>query len=101
MAVKVSEYQDFVDEVWVNNDTDPRIPMAVAALGLVGEAGEVSEHYKKYLRGTHKLNVEEIKIELGDVLYYVTKLANMHNWTLKELMEANMTKLTQRYLKAS
>ena len=46
------------------------------ALGLVGEAGEVAEKVKKYLRDNTKVNQKEIVKELGDVLFYTTALAN-------------------------
>jgi len=42
-----------------------------AILGLVGEAGEVAEKYKKYLRGDYEVirNDPAIMKELGDVIY--------------------------------
>ena len=66
------------------------------ALGLVGEAGEVAEKVKKYLRDDTKVNQKEIVKELGDVLFYTTALANYFYSNLPEVMETNMDKLNDR-----
>ena len=66
------------------------------ALGLVGEAGEVAEKVKKYLRDDTKVNQKEIVKELGDVLFYTTALANYFYSNLPEVMEVNMDKLNDR-----
>ena len=47
--------------------------LAMVGLGLVGDAGEVADMVKKYLRdGT--LDRERLAHELGDVLYYCAQL---------------------------
>ncbi len=56
------------------------------ALGLTGEAGEVAEIIKKHLRE-----------ELGDVLWYLTVLAEMNGLTLAEIAVENIHKLKARY----
>ena len=45
-------------------------------LGLVGEAGEFAEKIKKQIRDGNEVNQLELVKELGDVLFYVTALAN-------------------------
>ena len=65
-------------------------------LGLVGEAGEVAEKIKKYLRDKTKVSQKEIVKELGDVIFYATALANFFYSNLPEVIEANMTKLDDR-----
>jgi len=65
-------------------------------LGLVGEAGEVAEKVKKYLRDNTKVSQKEIVKELGDVLFYTTALANYFYSNLPEVMETNMDKLNDR-----
>lgn len=98
--MNTEKYSDFVEQVWVGgkNGKDADTQLAIAALGLVGEAGEVTEHIKKYLRGTHKLNVEEIELELGDVLYYIHKIANHLGLNVKIIRNKNVKKLSERYL---
>ena len=63
-------------------------------LGLCGEAGEVAEKVKKYIRdGTPMLGVG---LELGDVLWYISALADGLGVTLEEIAQANVDKLRSR-----
>lgn len=65
------------------------------ALGLAGEAGEVAEKVKKHIRDG-VLNVEELKKELGDVLWYLAAIASDLGLTLDDVAEANLQKLRSR-----
>lgn len=71
--------------------------IAIWALGIAGEAGEVAEHIKKHLGHGHPLDTEEIREELGDVLWYVAVLSNELFIDLNEVAEKNIQKLGQRY----
>ena len=71
--------------------------IAVWALGLVGEAGEVSELIKKHIGHGHPLNTAEITKELGDVLWYIAALANELGISLDDIAAANVAKLQSRY----
>ena len=64
-------------------------------LGLCGEAGEVAEKIKKSLRdGT--LDLENLKAEIGDVLWYVAALSGSFGFSLDEIAEKNLDKLRSR-----
>ncbi|HGY5536683.1 MAG: nucleoside triphosphate pyrophosphohydrolase family protein [Prochlorococcus sp.] len=69
-------------------------------LGLAGEAGEVADKVKKVLRdrqGVFDLNTREaIKLELGDVLWYVAQLASELGFDLEDVAQANLDKLSSR-----
>ena len=69
-------------------------------LGLCGESGEVAEKVKKVMRddnGKFDANhIEEIKKELGDVLWYLANLASELNLTLEEVAQSNLDKLQSR-----
>jgi NTP pyrophosphatase (non-canonical NTP hydrolase) len=71
--------------------------MAVAGLGLAGEAGEVADHIKKVIGHGHALDREYIKKELGDVLWYIQYEASLIGYTLEEVAQANIDKLKARY----
>lgn len=71
--------------------------LATFALGVAGEAGEVADLIKKHLGHGHPLDVQKLKLELGDVLWYVAALAALHEIPLSEVAEANIEKLTKRY----
>lgn len=66
------------------------------------EAGEIAGWYKKYkLRGnpTGKLTKDDLKGEIGDVLYYITRLAAINGWDLSNIMDFNIQKLDDRTAK--
>jgi NTP pyrophosphatase (non-canonical NTP hydrolase) len=91
-------YDEFTADLarYPSTQTDGKIVSAMyCALGLVGEAGEVSEKIKKWHRDG-KIDKEAVALELGDVLYYLTRLANEMGFTLKDVERMNRAKLTKR-----
>ena len=64
-------------------------------LGLCGEAGEVAEKVKKQVRDS-TFNRHEVAKELGDVLWYLSNLANDIGYNLDEIADINIEKLTSR-----
>jgi NTP pyrophosphatase (non-canonical NTP hydrolase) len=64
-------------------------------LGLMNEAGEVGGAYKKEIRDNID-NTDLIIDEMGDVLWYLTRLCDIYNITLSELMVENINKLVGR-----
>lgn len=80
----------------------PDLDLNYALIGMGGETGECLEFHKKFnLRknraGTHRL--EDLKQELGDVLFYLTRAAMLCGWSLSEIMEQNKQKLDDRVAK--
>ncbi len=77
------------------------VPSAVRlyqyGLGLAGESGEVCDLIKKYLGHGHELDVEKLKLELGDVLWYIAGLAHVLGLSLPGVAKANIAKLQARY----
>lgn len=74
--------------------------LSYAVLGLNGEAGEVADKVKKVLRDSGGiLDVDTraaIAAELGDVLWYVSAVANQLGTSLGEVAAANLEKLRSR-----
>lgn len=92
------DYDKFTADLarYPKEQTDPAIIEAMyCALGLVGEAGEVSEKIKKWHRDG-ALDKSAVVLELGDVLYYLTRLANVMGATLGDVQNKNVQKLTSR-----
>src|SRR3989344_1637300 len=69
-------------------------------LGLAGEAGENANKIKKIFRDKKgivtKETEEELKKELGDVLWYVAELATQLNLSLEEIAVLNIERLQSR-----
>ena len=74
-------------------------------LGLVGEAGEVADKVKKILRDKKGLfdkeSKDEIKLELGDVLWYISQLSSELGYELEEVASANLQKLNRRKIRGT
>lgn len=88
------EYPEFVDKRC--KTTNVRDRDFLAALGLVGEAGEVAEIWKKHLLHGKPLDREHLIQEMGDVFWYFTLMMANECITLDEIVIANMAKLRER-----
>ena len=74
-----------------------KLNVLYAAIGMCGEAGEVSELVKKYEYHGHAIDTEHLARELGDVLWYVSYMADLFGYSLGKIMEMNHDKLAKRY----
>lgn len=75
---------------------DQQARAAFLALALNGEAGELGEKVKKYVREDDDTYLEEARDELGDVLWYMAQLATLLDADLSEVAEDNLDKLLDR-----
>lgn len=77
--------------------TDKRL--GLCGLGLPGEVGEVVDLIKKFLyhRNGKPLDVEKLKDELGDMLWYFAVLLDTIGLTFEDVMMANVAKLEARH----
>ena len=66
-------------------------------LGLAGESGEVLDIIKKALYQGHKMDIEKIAEELGDVLWYIAEICAALGVDMDEVAERNIAKLMTRY----
>jgi NTP pyrophosphatase (non-canonical NTP hydrolase) len=67
---------------------------------MSAEAGEFTEIVKKvFLQGKpyNADNVEHLKIELGDILWYAAQACMALDVSFEEVMERNYLKLSARY----
>ena len=73
---------------------------AYAALGLVGESGEVAEKIKKIIRNQcGKLTTKDyidIEKELGDCLWYIAELCSIFEFKMSNVAKKNIQKLQDR-----
>ena len=94
----LDEYQDATEETAIYPVVEQSF--VYPALGLAGESGEVLDKIKKLFRDKKGLPLpedkEEIKKELGDVLWYLARLAKEFDIPMSEVANCNLDKLKSR-----
>jgi NTP pyrophosphatase (non-canonical NTP hydrolase) len=74
--------------------------LLTGAVGISAEAGEFMEIVKKIIfqgKPANEDNIEHLKIELGDILWYVAQACLALDISLEELTDMNIKKLSKRY----
>ena len=88
IAHKTADYSNFVPA------------FIYLCLGIAGETGEVVEKIKKIVRNNDgkytEDDLKEIEKELGDVLWYISELANEFNIPLSSIANTNLEKVLDR-----
>ncbi|HEX3051042.1 MAG TPA: nucleoside triphosphate pyrophosphohydrolase family protein [Aggregatilineaceae bacterium] len=98
MALTFNDYQQRAAETakYPNVGSNPIYP----TLGLAGEAGEVCEKVKKVIRDQNgqfdEAAILAIQKELGDVLWYVARLAAELGLDMEQVAAVNLDKLASR-----
>ena len=88
-----NEYQEFVKTMKVYPE---KHAIVYPTLGMQGESGEVAEKVKKWLRGDRELDKAELAKEVGDVMWYIASLADDLGYTLQDVVDMNIEKLSSR-----
>lgn len=99
----LQDYAQFVlsrckpgEDVLSSLDAD-KAHLAHMANGLATETGELIGPLKKHLYYGRDLDVENVKEEAGDLLFYLTAILSACGLTIDDALAANMAKLTKRY----
>ena len=85
-----NEYQKLAKETDLGN------PLNYYYLGLAEEAGEVAGLRKRFLRDEGNTDHNKLTKELGDVLWYLSMIADKYNIDLEDIAVANLIKLSDR-----
>jgi NTP pyrophosphatase (non-canonical NTP hydrolase) len=92
-----NEYQKLAKQTAVY---PPEHGLTYALMGLGGEGGEILNKYKKVIRDQNCVmtseNKEDMKKELGDVLWYVAAIASEIGVELQDVAQDNINKLFSR-----
>jgi NTP pyrophosphatase (non-canonical NTP hydrolase) len=98
MRTKWGDYQSESKKTALRVQTSH--PVVYPTLGLLNEAGELAGKVKKILRDKDGRiddhEVDRLKGELGDVLWYFTQICTELGLTLEEVAEANLEKIFDR-----
>lgn len=90
-----NEYQYLASRT-INNNLTVRDMELHAIHGMAGEIGELHSIYQKEYQG-HDVDLEHIKKELGDLLWFIAEYCTSYDWDLEEIMQMNIDKLKKRY----
>jgi NTP pyrophosphatase (non-canonical NTP hydrolase) len=90
------EYMREILRTYAGSD-EMREKLCLGALGLSGESGEVADLVKKQLFHGHPLDLQKLRDELGDVLWYFMFICDTLGISLEEVMAGNVEKLRTRY----
>ena len=118
-ALEITKHRDFVDSVTseATKDCDAFIEnldelqdgdskwnqpqrLLTGGIGICSEGGELLDLVKKILFQGKKPTPElrhKIKLELGDVMWYVQQVLIWGGWSLNEVLAENINKLDGRY----
>ena len=67
------------------------------AVGVSGEAGELLDAIKKHTIYQKPLDVENVKEEAGDILFYLSNILQSVGLSFEEVLQHNIDKLSVRY----
>jgi NTP pyrophosphatase (non-canonical NTP hydrolase) len=85
----------------VKNLTPEQANLWHMATGVSGEAGELLDAIKKHVIYQKPLDVENVKEELGDILFYMSNLMQSVGLSFEEVLQHNVDKLSVRYSSGS
>lgn len=66
-------------------------------LGMQTEVAEIADVYKKHIAYCREIDFVNVKEELGDIVWYIANMCNLHGWDLEDILETNIHKLKLRY----
>ncbi len=68
-----------------------------AAIGLATESGEILDVFKKSIFYGKDIDVTNLKEEIGDIFWYVSRMCEVLDISFEEVMRTNIAKLKARY----
>lgn len=92
----LNDYQDAAGKY-----QSPTAPPEERVFGILEESGEVAAVFKRMMRGDYGPDVAAAKLhkELGDILWYIARVAADNNWTLEDVAQTNLDKLEDRWIR--
>lgn len=90
------EYQAAANRTAAEGSSDLRL--AISGMGVAAEAGEVCDILKKWLGHGHQRDLDKLKSEAGDVLWYVADICSQVGLSMDDVADYNVNvKLAKRY----
>lgn len=86
--MNLSDYQATIEDMPLYDDI---------CYGIASEAGEVVDVIKKGSRPGREIDIQHLGEEIGDLLWYTTKLATKYGLSMEVLLQTNVDKLNERH----
>jgi len=97
---KEMTFKEYQEQALITATYPATLRITYPTLGLNGEAGEVAEKVKKLYRDhdgvIDSVFLENVKLELGDVLWYVSAICRDLGISMEDVARANIEKLHSR-----
>ena len=94
--MEISKYQAEASRT-MSQCENPLIDSLHMILGMQTEVAEIADVYKKHIASRKELDLVNIKEELGDTMFYIANMCNLHGWDLRDILQTNIDKLKTRY----
>lgn len=97
--MKISEYQSEAQKTAIFPNELPdflEVGQVYTVLGQSGESGEIQEKMKKAIREDDETYIEDMRSEVGDVLWYLSQVCEEFDWEMEDIAEENIEKLQDR-----
>ncbi|MEN9413209.1 MAG: hypothetical protein RLZZ342_296 [Candidatus Parcubacteria bacterium] len=95
-----NEYQEKASVTATFTGKQEEHQLMYLALGVCGESGEIAEKIKKMIRNDNGIITDEtralLKLEIGDVLWYLSQLSRVLGFSFDDAAQANIEKIMDR-----
>lgn len=92
--MELNEYQQIADETRL-----PTADLEYLLMGFVGEVGEFYSLLAKSIRDETDWDVDKVKKELGDCLWFIATISADFGLHLNDVAQANIDKLNSRKMR--
>jgi NTP pyrophosphatase (non-canonical NTP hydrolase) len=91
--LEFNDYQSLANRTLYGNEQ----VLTNLSLGLASETGQVVDLVKKYTFHGESLNKDQLTKQMGDVLWYLSQVAEWADIPFDEVAKQNIAKLNQKY----
>ncbi|MFC6296088.1 nucleoside triphosphate pyrophosphohydrolase family protein [Lactiplantibacillus daoliensis] len=91
--MEFNDYQSLANRTLYGNEQ----VLTNLSLGLASETGQVVDLVKKYTFHGESLNKDQLTKQMGDVLWYLSQVAEWADIPFDEVAKQNIAKLNQKY----
>lgn len=96
--LSIQDYADWTGTtaVYPGKGTGNMTELNYLLMALCGEVGETANLFKKALRVDRQMVPHELKDEMGDIFWYLCRLAAANGLTIRDILRANVAKIEGR-----